>query len=136
MMAQACTLAGETAEAARWQAEHQRIAAAFRSKFVSADGTVGTGSQGCLAVALGLHLLTDARIPVAVAALAAEVRSCGHLTTGNIASRFLLEALSDHGHHDLALMLVSRRAYPSWGYMLDQGATTVWERWEGTRAAR
>ena len=131
MMAQACTLAGESAEAARWQSEHQRIATAFRTKFVAADGTVGTGSQSCLAVALGLGVLSAAQITGAVAALALEVRTRGHLTTGNIASRFLLEVLSDHGHHDLALMLVTRSAYPSWGYMLDQGATTLWERWEG-----
>ena len=92
---------------------------------------VGSGSQSCLAVALGLHLLDVAQVPIAVAALATDVRQRGHLTTGNIATRLLLEVLSDHGHHDLAVGLVTRRAYPSWGYMLDQGATTLWERWEG-----
>jgi len=131
LLAQACALAGEQAESARWQAEHQRIAAAFRRAFVAVDGQVGTGSQSCLAVALGLGVLAPEQVPAAVAALAADVRRRGCLTTGNIASRFLLEVLSDHGHHDLALMLATRRDYPSWGYMLDQGATTLWERWEG-----
>ena len=131
LLAQACQLAGEADEAARWQGEHQRIAVAFRRRFVSAAGVVGSGSQSCLAVALGLHLLDVAQVPIAVAALATDVRQRGHLTTGNIATRLLLEVLSDHGHHDLAVGLVTRRAYPSWGYMLDQGATTLWERWEG-----
>jgi alpha-L-rhamnosidase len=131
LLARACKLAGLDDEAARWLGEHRRIATAFRRRFVSAAGVVGSGSQSCLAVALGLDLLEDAQVPVAVAALATEVRQRGHLTTGNIATRFLLEVLSDHGHHDLALMLATRRDYPSWGYMLDQGATTLWERWEG-----
>ena len=131
LLAEACTLAGLADESERWMGEHQRIAAAFRRRFISGDGVVGSGSQSCLAVALGLALLDETQIQPAVAALAAEVRQRGHLTTGNIATRYLLEVLSDHGHHDLALMLATRRDYPSWGYMLDQGATTLWERWEG-----
>jgi len=131
LLARACAIAGQAEESAQWQREHQRIAAAWRSRFVAADGTVGTGSQSCLAVALGLGLLLPAQVPPAVAALAADVRSRGHLTTGNIATRFLLEVLSDHGHHDLAFALATRTAYPSWGYMLENGATTLWERWEG-----
>ncbi len=131
LLARAYAIAGHAEESAQWLKEHQRIAAGFRSAFVTADGKVGTGSQSCLAVALGLNLLDAAQIPGAVAALAQDVRSRGHLTTGNIATRFLLEVLSDHGHHELALLLATRTAYPSWGYMLDQGATTLWERWEG-----
>ncbi len=131
LLARACTLAGETAEAHRWQTEHQRIAEAFRRFFINANGTVGTGSQSCLAVAIGLNLLSGPHREQAVAALAADVRSRGHLTTGNIATRLLLEVLSDHGHHDLAVLLATRTAYPSWGYMLEHGATTLWERWEG-----
>lgn len=131
LLAHACSIAGLAEESAHWLREHQRIATAWRTRFVAAAGTVGLGSQSCLAVAIGLSLLMPAQMPAAVAALAADVRSRGHLTTGNIATRYVLEVLSDHGHHDLAFALVTRTAYPSWGYMLENGATTLWERWEG-----
>ena len=131
LLARACELAGEAAEAQRWRDEYQRIRGAFGRTFINDSGIVGSGSQSCLAVALGLGLLDGAQRDQAVAALAVEVRARGHLTTGNIATRLLLEVLSDQGHHELAVLLATRSAYPSWGYMLDHGATTLWERWEG-----
>jgi len=131
LLARACAIAGLAEESAQWLREHQRIATAWRNRFVAADGSVGLGSQSCLAVAISLGLLLPSQLPPAVAALAADVRNRGQLTTGNIATRYLLEVLSDHGHHDLAFALATRTAYPSWGYMLENGATTLWERWEG-----
>ena len=53
-----------------------------------------------------------------------------HLTTGNVCTKYLLEALAANGHIDVALKLATQTTYPSWGYMLDNGATTLWERWE------
>lgn len=53
-----------------------------------------------------------------------------HLTTGNICSRYILEVLTENGYEDLAYALVTQVSYPSWGYMAEMGATTIWERWE------
>ncbi|MDO4336846.1 MAG: family 78 glycoside hydrolase catalytic domain [Eubacteriales bacterium] len=53
-----------------------------------------------------------------------------HLTTGNICSRYILEVLTENGYVDLAYALVTQTTYPSWGYMVEKGATTTWERWE------
>lgn len=53
-----------------------------------------------------------------------------HLTTGNICSRYILEVLTENGHEDLAYALATQNSYPSWGYMVEMGATTIWERWE------
>jgi len=53
-----------------------------------------------------------------------------HLTTGNICSRYIFDVLSDNGQIDLAFELATQTTYPSWGYMLANGATTTWERWE------
>lgn len=52
-----------------------------------------------------------------------------HLTTGFIGSNYLLPALSNGGQHELAYTLATQRDYPSWGYMVDKGATTIWELW-------
>ena len=53
-----------------------------------------------------------------------------HLTTGNLCTKYLLEVLSDMGRADVAFRLAAQETYPSWGYMLENGATTLWERWE------
>jgi alpha-L-rhamnosidase len=53
-----------------------------------------------------------------------------HLTTGNLCSRYIFDVLSDNGQIDLAFELATQTSYPSWGYMLANGATTTWERWE------
>jgi alpha-L-rhamnosidase len=52
-----------------------------------------------------------------------------HLTTGFLGTQFILPMLSDYGYHDLAYQLATQRTYPSWGYMIDRGATTMWELW-------
>ncbi len=53
-----------------------------------------------------------------------------HITCGNQAYRHLFEALSINGRSDVVLKVLKNREYPSWGYMVENGATTVWERWE------
>lgn len=52
-----------------------------------------------------------------------------HPTTGFYATAFLLPILSETGHHDMAWKLASQRTYPSWLYMVEKGATTIWELW-------
>ncbi|MDZ7357359.1 MAG: glycoside hydrolase family 78 protein [candidate division KSB1 bacterium] len=53
-----------------------------------------------------------------------------HLDTGIIGTRYLLDVLTDNGHADIAYRIATQRSYPSWGYMIGEGATTLWERWE------
>ncbi len=60
-----------------------------------------------------------------------DVRAHGnHLTTGNLCSRYLIEVLFLYGRADVAFDLLTQTTYPSWGYMIENGATTYWERWE------
>ena len=106
-----------------------------RAKFVAAfrdpvSGTYGSGSQGSLACALALGLVPGNERQEVIRLLADDVRRRGHLTTGNVSTKFLLETLSDNGEHELSLALARREEYPSWGFMLRHGATTLWERWE------
>ena len=69
------------------------------------------------------------RVPIASLAKAVADQD-DHLSTGNIGTKYLLEALSQGGRVDLALKVATQETYPSWGYMLANGATTLWERWE------
>ena len=63
--------------------------------------------------------------------LAEMVSSCGHLETGFVGTPYLLHALSEYGHADLAWSLLLREQYPSWLYPVTKGATTIWEHWDG-----
>ncbi|MBR7098002.1 MAG: alpha-L-rhamnosidase, partial [Clostridia bacterium] len=89
------------------------------------------GSQGCQSFALWLGI-----VPEEKRALAAKVMNDDlvarnfRFTTGNLCTRYLLDMLTEYGYVDSAWELMTRENYPSYGYMLQNGATTVWERFE------
>lgn len=58
----------------------------------------------------------------------------GHTSTGLIGSQWVMRTLSDYGNTDLAYQLTTNTTYPSWGYMVANGATTIWELWNGNTA--
>ncbi len=58
----------------------------------------------------------------------------GHISTGVIGTQWIMRGLSSLGRADIAYQLATNRAYPSWGYMLENGATTIWELWNGNTA--
>ncbi len=58
----------------------------------------------------------------------------GHVTTGVVGIQQLMRCLTEYGHGDLALKIASNDTYPSWGYMVRNGATTIWELWNGNTA--
>ena len=59
----------------------------------------------------------------------------GHISTGVIGTQWLMHQLSQMGRTDIAYLLATNTSYPSWGYMVEQGATTIWELWNGNTAA-
>ena len=62
------------------------------------------------------------------------VKNKGHVSCGVIGISWLLSVLSDYGYEDVAWQIATQKAYPSWGYMAEQGATTIWELWNGDHA--
>ncbi|MXV15205.1 alpha-L-rhamnosidase [Hufsiella ginkgonis] len=58
----------------------------------------------------------------------------GHISTGVIGTQWLMRGLSSHGRADIAYKIASNTDYPSWGYMAENGATTIWELWNGNTA--
>lgn len=59
----------------------------------------------------------------------------GHLNTGVIGTQWIMRCLTENGRADLAYTLATSTSYPSWGYMVENGATTIWELWNGNTAA-
>jgi len=117
--------------------QYGRLADDIRNVYVDnflAEGTgvVASGIQSAQAFALFLDMLpTDER----TAALTSLVRNIidkhnGHLTTGIFGTRYTLDVLSRQGRADVVHDMVNLRSFPGWGYMLEQGATTLWEHWE------
>ena len=99
--------------------------------FVAADGTVTSGTQTAYALALHMGLVPDGLRDAAASHLVAAIEAADwHLTTGFVGVGYLLPVLSSHGRDDVAYRLLSQRSLPSWRYMLDHGATTIWERWD------
>jgi alpha-L-rhamnosidase len=63
-----------------------------------------------------------------------EVETKDHIGTGLIGGQWLMRTLTKNGHSDLAVQLALNKTYPSWGYMVENGATTIWELWNGNTA--
>lgn len=107
----------------------EAIRCAFQARFV-VGGKVGRRCQGEQLFGLYHRLIPESERLVAVDLLRQDIASRGGaLSTGIFGTKYLLEVLSTEGLEDLAGSLVSRREYPGWGYMLDNGATTLWETW-------
>ena len=132
IVADAADVLGRSAEAAEHRALHAAIRAAFIGSYVGDDGTVDGGTQTGYLLALAFGLLPDELVPAAVDHLAADIeKRDNRLTTGFIGTALLCPVLADHGRADLAYALLHQEEYPSWGYSIRHGATTIWERWDG-----
>jgi alpha-L-rhamnosidase len=111
---------------------HQRIAAAFRSAYVDDAGVIGNGSQTGYILALAFGLVPEPLRAAAGRRLTDEIEDRGGvLSTGFLGTPFSLDVLADIGRPDLVYDLLLRTEFPSWGYMIAKGATTIWERWNG-----
>lgn len=121
---------GKTDDIAKWQTIASRTKAALNRKYYHEEaGNYATNSQAANTFMVWLGVSPDKQRTIE--AIVADVRlHHGHLTTGNICSRYILEVLTENGYVDLAFDMVTQDTYPSWGYMVKMGATTTWERWE------
>jgi alpha-L-rhamnosidase len=133
-MARLCRIIGDEKDAPRFEKMAEESAAAWTKEFLdAATGKVGGGSQSELALALGFGAVPDASEKAVFEALVKEVTATADgpsLTTGIFGTRFLLEQLSQRGRHDLAFQLADRKTFPSWGWMLENDTTTLWETWK------
>ncbi len=109
-----------------------KVQVAFLKEFVDAEGKIKGDTQAGYAIALGLDILPEATRPKAFAHLLAAIeRAQNHISTGFHSTHHLMQVLTRFGRSDVAYMLLSNRTFPGWGYSIEQGATTIWERWDG-----
>lgn len=145
------TRIGLTDDAASWAALREKSAKAFNDRFLTnrrgtspVPGHIlypdsvfygnNTATANILPLAFGI-VPDSLREEVAKNVVSRVItRDNGHVSCGVIGISWLLRALSDQGFGELAWLLATNSTYPSWGYMAENGATTIWELWNGDKA--
>jgi alpha-L-rhamnosidase len=133
LLVRSADVLGKADDARRYRELLDHIKAAFNREYVTESGRLTSNTQTAYALALDFDLLPESRRADAARRLAADVRTMGHLTTGFLGTPALTRALSNNGYLDEAYALLLNEEYPSWLYPVKQGATTIWERWDGQR---
>ena len=133
MLSQIADVLGNKEDAAFYLNLSEAVKKAFIDEFVTRSGRVVSHTQTAYSLALAFDLLPDNLKKNAADYLAADVKKMEHLTTGFVGTPLLCKTLSVTGNDDLAFMLLNRKKYPSWLYPVTQGATTIWERWDGQK---
>jgi alpha-L-rhamnosidase len=153
LMRQMAHASGRTADEQKYARLFEKIRTAFQKQFVHDDGFVagadnnepsfgvinnpnakvkGGDTQTGYVLALHMNLLPENLRAAAAQRLVDKIEANhGLLGTGFLGTPYLLEELTKAGHADLAFKLLLNTSYPSWGYMVEHGATTMWERWNG-----
>jgi alpha-L-rhamnosidase len=126
------TALNKTDDARHFSAVADRIREALIKSQVKPDGTIGNHDQSSYALVLGMdHLQGDLELKATARLLDAIRAYQEHLATGSVGTTFLLNYLSDHGHHELAYRMVMQPTVPSYGAIVDMGATALPERLDG-----
>ncbi|MFC6907102.1 alpha-L-rhamnosidase [Halalkalicoccus tibetensis] len=122
---------GNTTDAKAYRERAEYVNDAFNDRyFDSAKGMYGPGTQSSYAVPLFFGMVPEESVDIVAGNLAEKVRADGEkLQTGFLGTRPLIHTLADHGYADLAYKVVSQPEQPGWVYMVHNGATTMWERW-------
>ncbi|MEI6148603.1 MAG: family 78 glycoside hydrolase catalytic domain [bacterium] len=132
LLAQIAGVIGEKSDALDYSRKAAEVKASFNGQFWDETiGGYGPGSQSCNTLALYFGLVPEHRVKRVVDRLVSEIeRFDGHLATGNICTKYIMEVLAEHNRLDVAWRIVTQTTYPGWGFMIASGATTIWERWE------
>ena len=110
----------------------ERIKESFRKNYVGPDGRIKGDTQTDYVLALANDLLTPEQAPQAAEYLVETIKKRDwHLSTGFIGTKDLMLVLAKIGRNDVAYRLLHNETFPSWGFSIKQGATSIWERWDG-----
>ena len=130
LTAQTAKALGKTAEAEEYNKLAEKVRRAFQQKYYDKEkGTYGPYGGNIFALKMGVP--AD-QYPRVIAALKSDIAANGgNLDTGIFGTQFFFEVLSENGLHEMAYEAMNKRTQPSYGWWIEQGATTTWERWDG-----
>lgn len=123
---------GRTSDQRKYAKLAEKIRRAFNRRFYKGDGIYANGEQTALACAVYQGLVEDSERDKVVAKLAEAVKANGcKADFGILGAKYVPRALSDNGYADLAFKLITQPEFPGWAHWLKEGATTLWESWNG-----
>ncbi len=132
LLAKIAGILGKHGDALHYSALSHEAREAFIKRFVNEDGTIQGDTQTSYVLALQFDLLPQELRQLAAAKLASNIQHRNnHLSTGFVGTPYINWVLSEMGHLDNAYALLKQTTWPSWLYSVTQGATTIWERWDG-----
>ena len=132
LLARIAGVLGNVSDLEYYEGLAQRVRAAFRRRFVTGEGRLVSETQTAYVLALYFGLLDRDETDQAIATLVRDIEARNwHLSTGFVGTPYLLPVLTNYGRLDVAYRLLLQTTSPSWLYPITQGATTIWERWDG-----
>ena len=132
LTADAARVLGKQDDAKKYDELFQQIKAAFNKAYVNAEGRIKGNTQTCYVMALWFDLLPAEKRAAAVKYLVDDIKSRNtHLSTGFVGTSVLMPTLSANGQTPVAYQLLLNDTFPSWGFSIKHGATSIWERWDG-----
>ncbi len=137
LMARSARLLGKIADAEHFESLAAKIKVAFNHRYYNSKlGYYDNGTQTSCVLPLAFGMVPDEYKTNVFGHLVEKitVESNNHLGTGLVGGHYLMRVLSDNGRPDLAYTIATQTTYPSWGYMISKGATTMWELWNGDTA--
>lgn len=132
LMARISRALGRKSGAQKYSRLFEQIKKRFNEKFVADDGVIKSDTQTVYVLALKFGLLEPDKRAIAISRLMDRIRQRDwHLSTGFIGTKDLMTTLTEFGRTDVAYKLFGNDTFPSWGFSIKQGATSIWERWDG-----
>jgi alpha-L-rhamnosidase len=128
---------GKNEDAEHFHSFAEQMKAAFNEKFLDRNkGQYSNGTQTSCVLPLAFGLAPDDMHERIFNHLVDNIENGthGHIGTGLVGGQYLMRVLTENGRPDLAYEIVTQKDYPSWGYMMGHGATTIWELWNGNTA--
>ncbi|MBI4890785.1 MAG: family 78 glycoside hydrolase catalytic domain [Acidobacteria bacterium] len=137
LMSRYARVTGHTEDVAGYDALAAQLQAAFlKAYYKPQEGRFDNGTQTSSVLPLAFGLVPEEARGRLTETLVTKIskETNNHVGVGLVGAQWLMRALSDNGQAQLAYTIASQRSYPGWGYMVDKGATTIWELWNGDTA--
>ncbi len=137
LLARYAHILDKPAEAADFESSAAQVKDAFQKRFYKPfSGMYDNGTQTSSILPLYFGIVPKDNRESVMATLVRNIEqvSHGHVGTGLVGAQWLMRTLSDNGRSDIAYEIATQKTYPGWGYMVEKGATTIWELWNGDTA--
>lgn len=133
ILAEMAKILGKSKEAQAYSLLADEIKEAFHRQYYNPETkSYASGTQTANTLPLFLEIVPKSELGAVFGNLFGDIayRHNSHLTTGIIGTKYVMELLTRFGSSDLAYDIATQTTYPSWGYMIENGATTLWELWQ------